>query len=178
MTNGAEDVSAGQAGVSWLGRNSMSEVVDVDGTGMVRLRKITVGYTDFTLDPDRGIYTAPVYTLQPGDWVYLAQIIVTEAFDDSLGNGTTIGLYPNTPGAITAVSVESSVSLPTPWGDEDLANADGGTSAEVYSVLDPKVPFTVYPGIATPIPLQLRVVDWANDGTQGSLYVALWLAEF
>jgi hypothetical protein len=144
----------------------------------VRLRKVTLDLADFTLNP--GIaYVAPVYTLQPGDWLFLAQIIITEAFNDTqaaLGANAQVSVQGDASGVVLNAGGVSITPAAQSWtgGQAGLLNPEGGVDAETSGVIIPKLPMTPESGA---VQLEVRI-PLDGDGTTGQLVVLLWVAEF
>lgn len=137
---------------------------------VVRLRKVTLTHAQMAA-PVEGVTINTVYTLQPGDVLLLAQVLITQAFNDSAVPLFEVDSFDG--------SAQNVLSDPDGVGDPAVAQnglygLDFRTPGTAWTSLDNSVPVT--PSGAA-IPIQLRA-GWNADGSTGSITVFLWVAEF
>lgn len=174
-------VAALEAANSPGAANPFATAADVpaaaDTIGLTRLRKVVFSYDQFSLDPALGVYALPLYQLQEGDWLYLAQLLVTTAFNDTAGDPVPITCQIQSDTGNWALNVAGNL-LPAPdWGGGGLVNADQGTQTELYSVLDPKLPMTPTPA-GDPVQTWIRLDSFNDDGSAGVAQALFWVNEF
>ncbi len=137
-------------------------------SGLVRLRKFTLTNAQMLPDIVEGVLISTIYTLQPGDWVMLAQVIISEGFDDSGAPQFEVDTWNGASQHALNVAIGPSASE---GSDGRLGGDIGITTWGALGNVNPITPLTAA--------LEIQVRAGMNgDGLTGSLTVLLWVAEF
>lgn len=167
----ADIIAAAEAADSPSAANPFATVGGSDAA-VVRLRRVTLTYAQMAA-PDGGLTINTVYTLQPGDWLLLASVIVTEAFNDSAAPLWEVDGWNGI--SQTQLSDPSGVDgTVVATNQNGLRSADGDVPGDGWKFVPNSQPVTP---TTTAIDIQLRG-GWAADGNAGSATVLLWVAEF
>ncbi len=136
----------------------------------------------YQFDLDFGDFAAPdspgdpsmsgvLYTLQPGDWILDARIVVTEAFNDASAGASGASVRPE-PGLGGTIFNTAGVLIDQVQpSDDGLYGADGQgpQASSVHVAVTP---------LDTAVDVVVGLAAWTGDGTTGAMRVLLLVAEF